>query len=257
MKKILSVALITGMGLLYSCGGGTNDADNAKARQDSIDAAARAQAVQDSIDAANAAPKDIITTATAAGNFSTLMSAIESAGLTSTLQGTGPFTVFAPTDAAFSSLPKGALDKLMMPDQKDALVKVLLYHVISGQLMAANVTGQKELTMMNGLVAKVTTKNGMPAIEKGAITTADLVCSNGVIHVIDAVNMPAKDAKKGKPSKASDTSKPTEGTKDKDNTTIDVTKPKGSNSNNTIDVTKPKGNNSNNTIDVTKPKGQK
>ena len=255
MKKILSIALIAGMGIFSACGGGNKDAENAKARQDSIDAAAREQAVQDSINAANAAPKDIITTATAAGNFSTLVSAIESAGLTSTLQGTGPFTVFAPTDAAFSSLPKGALAKLMMPDQKDALVKLLQYHVISGQLMAADVTAQSELTMMNGLIAKIATKNGMPAIEKGAITQADLVCSNGVIHVIDAVNMPAKDAKKGsgKPLNPTGSTKPAG---DKDNNTIDVTKPKGNNPNNTIDVTKPKGNNPNNTIDVTKPKGQ-
>jgi len=252
MKKILSIALIVGMGMISACGGGNKDAENAKARQDSIDAAAREQAIQDSISAA--APKDILATATAAGNFSTLAKAIEAAGLTGTLSGPGPFTVFAPTDAAFNALPSGTLDNLLKPESLEDLRDLLTYHVVSGSMSSADVVAQKELTMMNGSMAKIGSKNGMATIGDASITQADIVASNGTIHAIDKVIMPSKKSggkKGGAAAKGGTTEKPKEENK---SNTIDITKPKQGNSENKIDLNKPKQGTPENKIDITKPK---
>ena len=133
--------------------------------------------------------KDIVDTAVAAGNFTTLVKAVQAAGLVDTLKGPGPFTVFAPTDEAFAKLPAGALDSLLA--NPDKLKQVLLYHVVPGKVMAADVHTMKAKTA-EGASASVVAKNGKVMIDKATVIKTDIVCSNGVIHVIDSVIMPRK-----------------------------------------------------------------
>jgi uncharacterized surface protein with fasciclin (FAS1) repeats len=133
--------------------------------------------------------KDIVDTAIAAGSFTTLVKAVQAAGLVDTLKGPGPFTVFAPTDEAFAKLPPGTLDKLLAnPDQLKA---VLTYHVVAGKVMAADVKTGRVATVQ-GSSAMLTVMGGGVMIDKANVVKTDIVCSNGVIHVIDAVIMPHK-----------------------------------------------------------------
>lgn len=135
-----------------------------------------------------AADKDIVDTAVAAGSFKTLVTAVKAAGLVETLKSAGPFTVFAPTDEAFAKLPAGTLDKLLANPAE--LKKVLTYHVVSGKVMAADVKAGKVKTV-EGSSATLATKGGV-TIDKANVVKTDIVCSNGVIHVIDAVILPKK-----------------------------------------------------------------
>lgn len=133
--------------------------------------------------------KDIVDTAVAAGSFTTLVAAVKAAGLVETLKGPGPFTVFAPTDAAFAKLPAGTVEDLLKPENKDKLVSILTYHVIPGKVMSGDLSeGLMAKTVQGG---KVTiTLAGGPRINGANITTADVAASNGVIHVIDTVILP-------------------------------------------------------------------
>jgi uncharacterized surface protein with fasciclin (FAS1) repeats len=131
--------------------------------------------------------KDIVDTAIAAGNFTTLVKAVQAAGLVDTLKGAGPFTVFAPTDEAFAKLPPGALDALIANPAK--LKEVLLYHVVPGKVMAAEVKPGVDKTA-EGAAVKITVKDGKVFVNRAQVIKTDIVCSNGVIHVIDAVLMP-------------------------------------------------------------------
>lgn len=136
---------------------------------------------------APAATADIVDTAVAAGSFSTLAAALEAAGLVETLKGEGPFTVFAPTDEAFAKLPDGALDGLLAnPEQLKA---VLLYHVVSGKVMAADVGGLSEAASVGGAMIPIDTSAGV-TVAGATVTTTDIEATNGVIHVIDTVMMP-------------------------------------------------------------------
>lgn len=131
---------------------------------------------------------DIVDTAVAAGNFTTLATALEAAGLVDTLTGPGPFTVFAPTDAAFARLPAGTLESLLAnPDQLRA---VLTYHVVAGRVTAANVVKLHSATTVQGEDVTIKAANGMVQINNATVTTADIMASNGVIHVIDTVILP-------------------------------------------------------------------
>jgi transforming growth factor-beta-induced protein len=137
-----------------------------------------------------AAMKDIVDTAVAAGDFNTLAQALTAAGLVDTLKGEGPYTVFAPTDAAFADVPKATLDSLLA-DPKGALTDVLTYHVVPGTIMAADITDGQTVETVNG--AKLTFKvaaDGSVMVNDANVTTADIQTSNGVIHVIDAVLIP-------------------------------------------------------------------
>ena len=137
------------------------------------------------------ASKDIVDTAINAGSFTTLTAALEAAGLVDALKGEGPFTVFAPTDEAFAALPAGTVEMLLMPENKDKLVDILTYHVLAGKVMAADITGKvTEVEMLNGGKATVDAQNCVK-INEANVVTADVMASNGVIHVIDAVIMPA------------------------------------------------------------------
>jgi len=133
---------------------------------------------------------DIIETAVASGQFKTLAAAINAADLATTLKGEGPFTVFAPTDAAFAKLPAGTVEKLIMPENKAQLVDILTYHAVSGKYMAADVTKMDKLMMINGKEAKIEIKDGKAMIDGAYIIMTDIIASNGTIHVIDAVMMP-------------------------------------------------------------------
>lgn len=133
---------------------------------------------------------DIIDTAVSAGNFKTLAAALTAAGLLDTLKGAGPFTVFAPTDEAFAKLPDGTVDKLLHDVPK--LTSILTYHVVSGKVMAADVMkmdGQSAKTV-NGAELKIATQGGVKLNGSVHVTKTDIDCSNGVIHVVDAVLMP-------------------------------------------------------------------
>jgi uncharacterized surface protein with fasciclin (FAS1) repeats len=139
---------------------------------------------------AYAADKDIVDTAVAAGQFKTLAAALTAAGLVDTLKGPGPFTVFAPTDAAFAKLPAGTVDTLLKPENKVKLTAILTYHVVAGKVMAADVVKLKETKTVNGAMVAVKVDGGNVMINNAKVTTADIEASNGVIHVIDTVLLP-------------------------------------------------------------------
>jgi uncharacterized surface protein with fasciclin (FAS1) repeats len=131
---------------------------------------------------------------TAAGNpaFSTLVKAITAANLGGALSGTGPFTVFAPSNDAFAKLPKGTVEDLVLPANKDKLTAILKLHVVSGKHMASEFTGKSaDIATLGGEKVLVSEKNGAVSVGAATVSTADLGASNGVIHVIDTVLMPA------------------------------------------------------------------
>lgn len=134
------------------------------------------------------APSTIVDVAVGAGNFTTLVAAVTAADLVETLSGTGPFTVFAPTDEAFAALPAGVLDALLLPENKATLVKILTYHVVSGMVMAADVT-DSDVATVEGQTIKLATMGGV-TVNGAKVVAADVMASNGVIHAIDAVILP-------------------------------------------------------------------
>lgn len=134
--------------------------------------------------------KDIVDTAVAAGSFNTLVAAVQAAGLEETLRGDGPFTVFAPTDAAFAALPAGTVESLLKPENKDRLVAILTYHVVSGKYLAGDLAGEKlDVATVNGADVAVDGSNGVK-VNGATVVKADIKTSNGVIHVVDKVLLP-------------------------------------------------------------------
>lgn len=140
--------------------------------------------------AGGAPKKDIVQTAVAAGSFGTLAAALEAADLVSTLQGAGPFTVFAPTDAAFAKLPAGTVESLLKPENKDKLRAILTYHVVAGSVGSAQVVKLQSAKTVNGQSVSIKTANGGVTIDGAKVVKADIAASNGVIHVIDSVILP-------------------------------------------------------------------
>ena len=134
--------------------------------------------------------KDIVDTAVAAGSFTTLAKALQAADLVTTLKGKGPFTVFAPTDAAFAKLPAGTVEDLLKPENKAKLRAILTYHVVPGKVMASQVTGLTSAKTVNGESLAVAVKDGGVRVDKANVVKTDIDTSNGVIHVIDAVMLP-------------------------------------------------------------------
>ncbi len=131
---------------------------------------------------------DIVDTAVAAGNFKTLAAALQAAGLIETLKGKGPFTVFAPTDEAFAKLPAGTVEALLK--DKEKLTKILLYHVVAGNVMAKDVVKLNTAKTVQGSAVKITAKGGKVMVDNANVVKTDIVTSNGVIHVIDSVILP-------------------------------------------------------------------
>jgi uncharacterized surface protein with fasciclin (FAS1) repeats len=139
---------------------------------------------------AQAHMKDIVDTAVGAGTFKTLVAAVTAAGLVETLKGTGPFTVFAPSDDAFAKLPKGTVEDLLKPENKAKLASVLTYHVLSSKVMAADIAGKKmNAKTVQGSEIAVDATSGVK-INDATVVTADIAATNGVIHVIDTVLLP-------------------------------------------------------------------
>jgi len=134
--------------------------------------------------------KDIVDTAIAAGQFNTLAAALDAADLVTTLKGDGPFTVFAPTDAAFAKLPAGTVESLLKPENLDQLVAILTYHVVPGKVMAKDVVKLTEASTVNGSDLSIKVMDEKVRINDATVIAADVVASNGVIHVVDTVILP-------------------------------------------------------------------
>ena len=135
---------------------------------------------------------DIVAVAKSAGTFNTLVAAVEAAGLAETLMGPGPYTVFAPTDSAFAKLPVGTIDNLLLPENLETLKGILLYHVVSGNVMAADVVSLTEAATVNGANVTIAVNEAGTVVLNGNtnVVSTDITASNGVIHVIDAVLRP-------------------------------------------------------------------
>jgi uncharacterized surface protein with fasciclin (FAS1) repeats len=177
--RTLAVAAVAASFLLAACG---SDSDSATTTAPPTTEA--------STDTTSAEAGDIVAVASGNPDFSTLVAAVQAAGLVETLQGPGPFTVFAPTNEAFAALPAGLVDKLLLPENKDTLVKILTYHVVSGKVMAADVK-PGDVPSVEGSTIAVTVDGGTVKLNDSATVTAtDVAASNGVIHVIDAVILP-------------------------------------------------------------------
>ena len=134
--------------------------------------------------------EDIVDVAIGAGTFNTLVAAVQAADLVDALKGEGPFTVFAPTDEAFAALPEGTVESLLLPENKELLTSILLYHVVSGSVLAADVVGLDSATTLNGASIAISVSDSGVMINNANVVQADVVASNGVIHIIDAVLLP-------------------------------------------------------------------
>lgn len=173
MRKVIALALVASISFA-ACG--------------SDDEAETEETVTEETVAEAAAAGDIVAVASSTEGFSTLVAALSAAGLVETLQGAGPFTVFAPSDDAFAALPAGLLEKLLLPENVAVLTSILTYHVVSGTVMSADIMAGDVPTVEGSTVA-LDTASGV-TVNGATVTTADVAASNGVIHVIDAVIVP-------------------------------------------------------------------
>jgi len=180
-KPTLKIAtvLVAAVLVLGACG-----SDSDEASTDTTEAPADTTA-----ETTAPAESDIVDTAVAAGDFTTLAAALEAADLVDTLKGDGPFTVFAPTDDAFAALPPGTVDDLLA--DPEALAAILTYHVVAGEVLAADLTDGQVVETVNGETLTVSIDGDTVKINDATVTTADISASNGVIHVIDTVLLPA------------------------------------------------------------------
>ena len=166
-----------------------NDAKVVKA---DIDCANGVIHVIDTVLLPKEAPLDIVDTAVKAGSFKTLVAAVKTTGLVDTLKGKGPFTVFAPTDDAFAKLPAGTVETLLKPENKDKLVAILTYHVVAGNVKAADVVKLKSAETVQGSVVRITVDGDQVMVNDANVVKTDIACGNGVIHVIDTVLIPTE-----------------------------------------------------------------
>jgi uncharacterized surface protein with fasciclin (FAS1) repeats len=132
-----------------------------------------------------------VTVAASSGDFNTLVAALKAAGLVETLEGDGPFTVFAPTDEAFAKLPAGTVDSLLLPENKAKLVAILTYHVVPGEVLAADVVKLSSADTVEGQALSISVEDGGVQVNGAHVTATDVMASNGVIHVIESVLIPA------------------------------------------------------------------
>lgn len=188
----IGLAAATAM-TLAACGSESTESETsptAAATSEAASPAASASAEASAGMSDEAAAGDIVAVASANPTTTTLVTALDAAGLVETLQGPGPFTVFAPTDDAFAALPAGVLDKLVQPQNKDALTQILTYHVVSGEVMAADVTDGPVPTVEGQDITLSTAGGGVTINETAKVTTPDVDATNGVIHLIDTVLLP-------------------------------------------------------------------
>jgi uncharacterized surface protein with fasciclin (FAS1) repeats len=181
----IKIAAAGGIAALLFLSGCSSDSDEAASATTSAAAPAASEMASEP---AMAEPGTIVEVASSNPDFETLVAAVTAAGLAETLSGEGPFTVFAPTDEAFDALPEGVLDALLLPENKDALTSILTYHVVSGEVMAADVTAG-DVPTVEGSDITITTDGGVK-VNEANVTATDVDASNGVIHVIDAVLVP-------------------------------------------------------------------
>ena len=178
MKKKLFAALAASTIVLAACGGSDSSSDGGGEVE-----------VIETETTVSTATDDIVTIASTTEGFSTLVAALEAADLVTTLQGEGPFTVFAPSDDAFAALPAGLLDKLLLPENLESLTAILLYHVVDGAVYSSDLTDGDTVTLEGSSVTTLITSDGVK-VNEANVTTADIAATNGVIHVIDQVLIP-------------------------------------------------------------------
>jgi len=181
-KKLIAIAAASAL-VLGACG-----SDDEATEDTAAEVTEDTMADESMADETTAEAGDIVAVASGNPDFSTLVAAIQAAGLVETLQGTGPFTVFAPTNAAFEALPAGLLEKLLLPENVAALTAILTYHVVAGQVMSTDVTAGDVATVEGSTIA-ITTDGGVK-VNGANVVAVDVAASNGVIHVIDAVIVP-------------------------------------------------------------------
>lgn len=198
--SVLAVILAFGVCGAYAsnCGGGDKKADSCDGKEQKKDHKKHEgcnhgkDAKKDGCGAEKAAKADadIVDTAVQAGSFGTLVAAVKAAGLAETLKGEGPFTVFAPTDEAFKKLPAGTVEDLLKPENKEKLAKILTYHVVPGNVMAADVVKLSSAKTVNGKELSVKVDGEKVTVDGANVVKTDIKTKNGVIHVIDAVVIP-------------------------------------------------------------------
>ena len=167
---------------LVSCGGGSSSEESSSMETEEEMSESSSQMAEETA-------KDIVALAMETESLSTLVAAVKAGDLVSTLQGEGPFTVFAPTNDAFAALPEGTLEDLLKPENKDQLVSILTYHVVSGKVMSTDLSDGMKATTVNGAEITISTANGA-MVNDANVAAADIEASNGVVHVIDKVILP-------------------------------------------------------------------
>ena len=189
LSLVMGVAIVATITACGSSKTDSTDGDSTMADSSMVDTTMTEAGVE--VGGAMMVPsKNIVENAMGSSDHTTLVAAVKQAGLVETLSGAGPFTVFAPTNAAFAQIPSATLDGLMKPEMKADLTKILTYHVVAGALKAADLRDGQELTTVQGQKLKVSIKDGKVMINGANVTTADVVSSNGITHVIDGVLMP-------------------------------------------------------------------
>ena len=181
--RLVAVSAIAGLLALSACGSDSNDSSPA------TDAAASTEAMAETTDAMAEEPGDIVEVAVGAGSFNTLVAAVQAAGLDGTLADGGPFTVFAPTDDAFAALPDGLVDCLLLPESSDALTAILTYHVVDGTVLSTDLE-EVAVPTLQGENIEIGLTDGVTLNGSVNVAAADVLASNGVIHVIDGVLVP-------------------------------------------------------------------
>lgn len=175
--------------LLVGCGGSSTPASS-QAGAETAGAEEEEMMMEEQASAKTAEGANIVETAQAAGQFGTLLAAVEAAGLAETLSSPGPFTLFAPTDAAFAALPEGTVENLLLPENKEQLVAVLTYHVVSGDVRAEQVMNMESAQSLQGGSLPIQASDDGVRVGEATVVQADVEASNGVIHVIDRVLLP-------------------------------------------------------------------
>jgi uncharacterized surface protein with fasciclin (FAS1) repeats len=181
MKKlsVLSLGiLVMATGLLYSCGNAPKETTEEEVMTEEV------------VEVPAEEPKTVVDIAVGSPDHTTLVAAVSAAGLVETLSGDGPFTIFAPTNDAFAALPEGTVESLLLPENKDQLTGILTYHVVSGNVLAADLSDGQVVPTLNGQSLTVSISEGNVMINGAKVTAADLSGSNGVIHVVDGVLLP-------------------------------------------------------------------
>jgi uncharacterized surface protein with fasciclin (FAS1) repeats len=181
----LRIASTLALAFALACGGG--ESEEPMADESTGDEMMADDGMDDGMEEAEAG--DIVDVAVGAGSFETLVAAVQAAGLVETLKGPGPFTVFAPTDDAFAALPAGTVEELLEPENRDQLVAILTYHVVSGDVSSSQVVTMDSATTLQGSAVTIDASDGV-MINDATVIQADIAASNGTIHVIDTVLMP-------------------------------------------------------------------